>query len=123
MDINCPKCHQTFSVKQNWPYHAGFGNTGFLYCDACPNLVLFSSFDPHYVEIVGKVHPWTLNFYQKWKIERQLKSCACGGRFRFAATPRCPLCNEPIPSILPDSIHFIETGKRLDSDKEAIWKV
>jgi hypothetical protein len=122
MDINCPECRRVFQVDQKYAYHAGFSNVGFLYCDTCPNLVVFSSFDPRYEEIVGKLHPWTLNLYKKWKVERQLITCTCGGHFRFSAPPRCPLCNEPIPSILPDSIHFIETGKRFNGEKESVWK-
>ena len=122
MDINCPKCHRTFSLGQKYAYHAGFSNVGFLYCEACPNLVVFSSFDPRYTKIVGQVHPWTLNLLKKRKIERELRPCSCGGRFRFAAKPRCPLCNKPIPTILPDPIHFIETGRSFDGEKELIWK-
>ena len=122
MEINCPNCHRTFHVDQKYANHAGFGNQGFLYCDPCPNLVVFSSFDPRYTNKVGEVHPWMLMGSKKREVEDQLKACPCGGRFRFAATPRCPLCNEPIPSILPDSIHFIETGRCIDGEKEAIWK-
>jgi hypothetical protein len=123
MDINCPKCRQTFSIPQKWPYHAGFGNLGVYYCDSCPNLVTFSSFDPRYQAIVGKkLHPWTLRADKAQKVERLLKPCPCGGRFRYTAEPRCPLCNETIRSVLPASIYFIETGKRIDSEKENIWK-
>jgi len=122
MDINCPECHNTFSVPRKYAYHAGFGNVGFLYCEACPNLVVFSSFDPRYTRIAGEVHPWMLNFIKKWKVEGALMPCPCGGRFRFAAKPRCPLCNEPVPAILPDAIHFIETGERFDGDTHPIWK-
>ncbi len=120
MDIRCPECHRTFTVAQKYPYHAGFGNVGFLYCEACPNLVVFSSFDRRYTTMVGEVHPWMLNSFKKRRVERELKRCPCGGRFRFAAKPRCPLCNKPIPSILRDSIHFIETGKRFDAEEEQI---
>jgi len=122
MDINCPKCNQTFRVKQKYPYHQGFGNVGFLYCDSCPTLVVFSSFDPSYTDMVGQVHPCMLSSFKKRRVERKLNSCSCGGRFRFKAVPRCPLCKEPIPSILADSIHCIETGKRFDGEKERIWK-
>jgi hypothetical protein len=122
MDISCPKCHRTFSVDQKYPYHAGFSNVGFLYCEACPNLVVFSSFDRRYAKIVDQVHPWVLNFIEKRKVERELMPCSCGGRFRFRAKPRCPLCNKSIPAILPDSIHYIETGKRFDGEKDQIWK-
>ena len=123
MDINCPKCHQVFSIPQKQPYHAGFGEVGAYYCDSCPNLVVFSSYDPQYQAIVGKrVHPWTLDAGKARKVERRLMRCPCGGHFRYVAEPRCPLCNETIRSILPASIYFIETGKVFDSRKESIWK-
>jgi hypothetical protein len=122
MEIECPKCHRTFHIGQKHRYHAGFGDVGFLYCDRCPNLVVFSAFDPVYEDIVGSVNPWMLNFFQKWKVERQLERCSCGGRFRFGAEPRCPLCNVEIPSILSDSIHYIETGKCFDGARDRIWK-
>jgi len=122
VDITCPKCDRAFHIDQKYPYHAGFGNEGFLYCEECPNLVVFGSYDPRYTTIVGKVHPWMLSDAEKEKVQEQLKACPCGGHFRFTAKPRCPLCNQVVPSILPDYIHYIETGKRLDGDKESIWK-
>lgn len=122
MDIKCPECRRTFEVSQKYPYHAGFGNQGFLYCERCPNLVVFNSFDRRYTAIVGQVHPWGLDFVKKSMVEGQLKACACGGNFRLSAKPRCPLCNAEIPGILPDGIHYIEIGRRFDGDKESIWK-
>jgi hypothetical protein len=54
-------------------------------------------------------------------VEESLRPCLCGGHFRFGAAPRCPLCNAPIRQILRDSIHYVETGRRFDGDKEQIW--
>ncbi len=44
MNIECPECSGTFHANQKYAYHAGFDNAGFLYCEACPNLVVISSF-------------------------------------------------------------------------------
>lgn len=121
MDICCPVCNVSFHIDQPYQYHAGFGNQGFLYCDSCPNLVVFGSYDPEYVKIIQSKHPWTLNEAEKERVESRLRHCSCGGRFRFTAAPRCPLCNAPIPSILRDFIHYVETGRRFDSEKESIW--
>ncbi len=79
-------------------------------------------FDPKYVEIVGGVHPWMLGPTQKEKVVSRLEACLCDGSFQFAAKPRCPLCNAEIPSISPDPMHFIETGKRFEGEKDSVWK-
>lgn len=110
-----------FHIAQKYQYHAGFSNQGFLYCDSCPNLVVFSSYDQRYTKIVGSRHPWTLGDADLRSVEGQLKPCTCGGRFRFQAPPRCPLCNAPIREILEDSLHYVETGKRFGSDTEEVW--
>lgn len=117
MNIECPECSGTFHANQKYAYHAGFGHAGNLCCEACPDLVVMSSFDPMYVEIVGGVHPWMLCPTQKEKVESRLEACLCDGSFRFAAKPGCSLCNAEIPSILSGPMHFIETGKRFKVKK------
>jgi hypothetical protein len=121
VDIECPVCHQTFHTAQKQQYHAGFSNEGFLYCDSCPNIVVFSSYNPRYTHIAGNRHPWTLTEADLPLVESHLKPCPCGGHFRFAAAPRCPLCNASIREILRDSMHYVETGRRFDGDKEDVW--
>jgi hypothetical protein len=54
-------------------------------------------------------------------VESHVKPCPCGGYFRFGASPRCPLCNASIREILRDSMHYVETGRRFDGDKENVW--
>lgn len=121
VEIQCPACHQTFQIAQNYQYHAGFSNEGFLYCDSCPNLVVFSSYDPRYTKIVGERHPWALTDSDCRTVEDHLRPCTCGGHFCFSAAPRCPLCNATIRQILYGSIYYVETGKRFDPDKEEVW--
>lgn len=122
MNLKCPRCFKTIHLKQKYPYHAGFSDQGFLYCNLCPNILLFSSYDPEFEKLVGKTKiPWSLSLEEKRKIESQLRPCPCGGRFRFDAYPRCPHCNKNVQSLLPDNIHFIEFGKVIDADKEDVW--
>lgn len=122
MDIRCPACHDTFHNEQPYEYHMGFSNVGVLYCESCPNLLVFSSFDPTYISLIGNRHPWGLPGSDLQVIENHLRSCPCGGRFRFDASPRCPLCNWRIRQILRDKWHYVETGRVFDSEKENVWR-
>jgi hypothetical protein len=123
MILECPHCGEITTLKQEYPYHAGFSNRGFLYCDSCPAILKFGAYNPRYVAIVGDKHPWTLNDTEKHRVENALKPCPTSrdGRFRFGAAPRCPKCNSPIPHILKDELHFVEIGTVIDADNEDIW--
>lgn len=122
MEIKCSDCGKTAKIVQEYPYHAGFGNQGFLYCDTCPAILEFDSYNPKYRAIVGDKHPWSLNSEEKKRVEDALKPCDDGGRFRFDALPRCPACNALLPDLLKDNVHFVEIGKVIDADKDlSVW--
>ena len=121
MEITCLSCGQVTYIKQEYPYHAGFSNLGFLYCDSHPTIIEFDSYNPNYLAIVGEKHPWSLDFEEKKRVEDALKPYFKGGRFRFSAHPRCPLCNEPLFDLLKDEMHFIEIGEVIDADTEDVW--
>lgn len=123
MNLKCPHCKKNICIKQKYPYHIGFSNRGVLYCNLCPNLLKFDTYNPFFISVLDEqhIHPWALTSEEKRKVESHLKLCPCGGRFRFDAYPRCPHCNENIQSLLPDDIHFIEFGKVIDADKEDVW--
>jgi len=123
MTLTCPHCRKGIRLRQKYPYHAGFSNRGFLYCDSCPAILKFGSYNPNYVRIVGDKHPWTLSPQEKKRVEARLKPCPCGGNFRFNARPRCPHCGGDLRSLLPDEMHFFEIGDVVDADKdEGAWK-
>ncbi|MEK7207844.1 MAG: hypothetical protein AAB134_08195 [Pseudomonadota bacterium] len=121
MKIDCPSCHSVIKLKQKYQYHIGFSNLGVLYCDSHSELLMFSTYNPIYREIIGAKHPWTLSEKEKAKVEENLKPCSCGGRFRFDAPPRCPVCNASLASLLKDKLHYIEVGKVVDGDKDDVW--
>ena len=121
MKIKCSACGQVTNITQEYQYHAGFSNRGFLYCDACPAILKFGSYNPKYMAIIGNKHPWSLNDEEKKRVEQALKPCSSGGRFRFGTLPRCPFCNAPLPDLLKDNIHFVEIGEVIDADKEDAW--
>lgn len=121
MIINCPACGQSTAIAQEHPYHAGFSSRGFLYCDNSSAILEFDPYNPKFTAIVGDKHPWSLNQNEKERVENALKPYDKIGRFRFGALPRCPICNETLPQLLPDEIHFVEIGKVIDADNEDVW--
>jgi hypothetical protein len=121
MEIKCLACGQVTVIAQEYPFHAGFSNRGFLYCDACPAIIEFDTYNPRYTSLVGDKHPWSLNAEEKQRVEDALRPCGTGGRFRFGALPRCPACNEPLTNLLQDDMHYVEIGKVVDADKEDAW--
>ncbi len=122
MDILCPSCRRVIHLEQEYPYHAGFSNQGFLYCDKDSTILLFDSYNKCFEAIVGSVHPWSLNPGQKREVEAHLKPCPCGGRFSFSNEPRCPFCGGSIQSALPSKLHYVILGSVVDGDKEDVWK-
>ena len=122
MKITCPHCGKIIELQQQYLYHAGFSNLGFLYCDTCSNILEFGSYNPNYETIVGNKHPWVLTPEEKTELESHLAPCPCGGHFKFNAYPRCPFCGEDLSSLLPDNIRFFEIGQVVDGDKDQnVW--
>ena len=121
MEIKCSACSQITKVAQEYQFHAGFSNRGFLYCDSFPAILEFDTYNPKYVAIVGDKHPWSLNSEEKRRVEDALKPCRNEGRFRFDALPRCPVCNQTLPDLLKDEMHYVEIGDVIDADKEDAW--
>lgn len=122
MDIICPSCSNTIRLEQMHIYHAGFSNLGFLYCDTCPNILEFSTYNRNYVAIVGGKHPWTLVHKDKKKVEDHLRQCSCGGKFKFDLKPRCPYCKSNLESFPNDNLHFLEIGDVVNADcEDGVW--
>lgn len=130
MSYECEHCGTLLSNEYPQSIHAGFSNLGFMYCNKCPNLLLWESYDNVYIELIGHKHPWTLTEEEKRKVEDNAIKCECGGKFQFDAKPRCPECNNEIPDILPSSIHFVKLKNvirgdiegKIQGEKESIWK-
>ena len=72
-------CGKENVFAQPYWYHAGFGDQGFLYNDAGTGTLIWGSYDPAYIELVGKVHPWMLTEAQRSQFEETLVPAPAGG--------------------------------------------
>lgn len=121
MILICPDCKQNIKLSQQHFYHAGFNDVAALYCNKCFSTLVLSSFNKKYQQTIKDKHPFSLNKKEKTKVEKLLKSCSCGGRFKFD-DPRCSICKGSLSPLLPSDIYYIEIGNVINSEKDKIWK-
>jgi hypothetical protein len=121
----CPSCEKNIPIQGI--YHAGFNDEGFLYCNRDLTVLTFSIYDETFIKLAPDRTPWPkdaiapLNKEEQGSIERQLKSCPCGGTFSFRNQPRCLYCHASLASLV-DSIHYVIFNRRISGEKEQIWK-
>ena len=123
--FKCKSCGA--EVEGRARYHTGFSNMGFLYCNKDQTVLVFSSYDKVYTKLVGgPIPPWGLAWGKKTeelkRVEDNLVSCPCGGRFLFVNPLICPVCKGVFSEPIAEDIHFIILGKLIDADKENVWK-
>jgi hypothetical protein len=92
----CPGCGKRLVFLEPSSEHTRFLDYGFLYNDAGTSTLVWKTFDPSYVAMLGKREPWHLSPGQQAAFEARLKPAPAGGRWRFANYPRCPLCRAAI---------------------------
>jgi hypothetical protein len=104
--VPCPACGNANEFEQDYAFHAGFSDCGFLYNEAGNLTFTWSSFDPAYVAIVGQHHPWTLEADQQGALERALVPSPAGDRWLFANPARCLRCAAAIAGPISTQIYF-----------------
>ena len=107
MVIRCESCGHSSEFAQPYAYHAGFADQGFLYDDAGTLTLVWSSFDPAFEAIVGRLHPWTLTPPVQAALEARLKSAPTGGRRRFSNPARCLNCRQEISGPMTRTVYYI----------------
>src|SRR5688500_5100206 len=108
MVVSCSSCGHVNIFEQFYPFHAGHANQGFLYNDAGNCTLVWSSFDPAFEALVGRMHPWSLGPESWARIEARLKPAPFGGRWRAANPPRCLQCSTPLESPIGEgAIHYV----------------
>ena len=114
--IACPKCAFKNVFKQPYAYHAGFGNQGFLYNESGNCTLTWDSYDPDYVEVVGRKHPWGLTATERHRLEGSLAPAPDGSRWLFQNSARCMKCGHPISEPITDTIYYLRYEGSVDAD-------
>jgi len=116
LNITCGKCGHKNSFNQPHEYHAGFSNQGFLYNEAGNLTFVWSSFDPAYIAIVGKRHPWSLDEGDREKVEHALSPSPSGDAWKFGNPPRCLSCKNPIGQSILNTICYLQYDGSINAD-------
>ena len=106
--LACPGCGISLLRVNRWPLEEAWR----IYCESCPRSVEVAYND----KAVAEVHALysmakDLEAFRR-ELERRLKACDCGGRYRFRAARRCHGCGVVITDE-PDVDLFHHPGNEL----------
>jgi hypothetical protein len=94
--VPCGQCGHANTFPQPYPYHAGFGDTVFLYNDAGNCTLAWGTYDLAYEAMVGRGDPWQPTPARQAALEARLPVSPKGDRWRFANPARCAACGHPL---------------------------
>ncbi len=114
--VTCPLCGHGNVFRQPYPYHAGYGNQGFLYNEAGDRTLTWNSSDPAYTAVVGAKHPWELTPAEREELEERLEPAPSGGRWKFSNPARCQRCGAPISGPMTQTIYYLHFDGSVDRD-------
>jgi hypothetical protein len=114
--ISCRGCGAQVGFDQPFPYHAGFGDQGFLYNEAGNRTLVWSAYDQAYTAIVGHKNPWMLDPTERVRLEERLLPAPDGGQWLFANLPRCPGCRAPIGESILKTIYYFDYPGSVHTD-------
>ena len=114
--VKCESCGFENVFQQPYAYHAGFGNSGFLYNEKGNKTLIWSSFDPAFMSLFPHKCPWALSKRQQSKLEESLKDDREGGRWLFGNPARCLRCQHPISEPMMKNIYYLIYDGSIDLD-------
>jgi hypothetical protein len=115
MKDKCKYCGFELEFDQPYPIHAGFSNEGFMYSDDGKQTLVWSSFDPDYILIVGDKHPWTLNDNERNKFELSLCPSSLCSNWSFRNSIRCVHCHQPYSGPITETIYYYQYKQTIDT--------
>ena len=119
--VTCPECGFGNVFHQPYPYHAGFGNQGFLYNETGDCTLTWSWYDPDYVAIAGQKPPWALTDAEQQELENRLSPAPDGTRWRFGNSARCRRCGHPISGPITETVYYLRYDGSVDRDAARGW--
>jgi uncharacterized protein len=119
--VTCPHCGHGNVFAQPYPYHAGYGNQGFLYSEAGDCTLTWSSFDREYAAVVGAKQPWALTDADREALEARLAPAPDGTRWLFSNPARCKQCHAPISGPMTETLYYLRNDCTVDRDIRSGW--
>lgn len=106
--VRCSVCGFANEFPQPYAYHAGFGDTVFLYNEAGNCTITWGTYDQAYERLVGG-NSWHPALPEQALIEAQLPRSPKGDRWSFASPARCTTCAAVISEpMISGEIYYLE---------------
>jgi hypothetical protein len=109
MIISCPNCGAACEFAQPFAYHAGFGDTAFLYNESGNCTLVWGVYDAAYIALTGDRDPWQPSTEVQQDLESRLPASPHGDRWSFSSPARCKVCKHPIGGPLSSGdLYYLE---------------
>jgi hypothetical protein len=96
LEVDCLQCGAQNVFSQPYAYHAGFGDTVFLYNEAGNCTLAWGTYDPEYIRLIGDADAWQPTPAVQAELEARLPPSPHGDRWGFAHPARCLTCRAAI---------------------------
>jgi len=107
--IECPACGFANEFPQPYLYHAGFGDTIFLYNEAGNCTLTWGVYDDAYEPFMGEADAWRPTPKQQAELESRLPRSPKGDRWSFASPACCGECHAEIRKpMIAGEIYYVE---------------
>ena len=109
LDLACTACGQANHFEQPYPYHAGFGDTIFVYNEAGNCTLVWGTYDETYLNLLGAGNPWSPPASVRHDLEAQLPLSPRGDQWSFKSSARCQHCGAAISApMATGNIYYLE---------------
>ena len=106
--ITCKACGHANEFDQPYAYHAGFGDTAFLYNEGGNCTLVWGTYDAAYERIAG-TNSWHPPREQQLEFEASLPPSPKGDRWLFQNPARCTHCGREISKpMIAGEIYYLE---------------
>ncbi len=115
--VRCKECGRDNVFEQPYPYHAGFGDQGFLYSDSGHFTFTWSWYDPVLRRFFPPHSSYDQDAESRHRFEEALLPAPDGGRWRFENPARCIHCSAPISGSMLQTIYYLEYPGSIETQK------
>ena len=110
MIVECPHCGTSHEFAQPYPYHAGFGDTAFLYNEAGNRTLAWGTHDAAYSALLpAGGNPWQPPMAVRRALEAGLPPSPIQDRWGFDFPARCRQCHSALRGPMSSGeIYYLE---------------
>lgn len=109
LTVPCHGCGYVNQGPQPYRYHAGFGDTAFLYNEAGDCTLIWGVYDHAYERILGGDNAWRPSHAHQRQMKSLLPPSPRGDRWCFSAPARCGQCRAAIAApMAAGEIYYLE---------------